>query len=175
MKVQSRTPSESLTEMSQLVMPNDTNPYHNLMGGRLMYMMDIAAAICAQRHANNIVVTASVDNVSFRHPIKLGNVVTIKAKLTRAFKTSMEVRIEAWDENYCAGEVIKSNEAFFTFVALGEDGRPVPVPELVPETSEEKQLYDTAMTRRELRLILAEKMRPENATGLKSIFFPEMG
>lgn len=161
---------ESLVIMSELVLPNDTNMLHNLMGGRLLHWMDIAAGISAQRHCNNIAVTASVDNVSFRNPVKLGDVVTIQAKVTRSFNTSMEVRITVYAENIPSGSKIKSNEAFYTFVALNNKGEKTEVPELIPETEEELALYNTAMQRRELRLVLAGKMRPDEATSIKSIF-----
>jgi len=174
MTVTSKPASYSFTIMNELVFPNDTNPLHNLMGGRLLHLMDIAAAISAQKHSNHIVVTASVDNVSFKHPVKLGDVITIHAKVTRAFSTSMEIRLEVFSENIQPNSRIKSNEAYYTFVALDEQGNPVPVPELIPETDEEKLLYETALSRRELRLILANKMRPENATQLKALFFPEV-
>ncbi len=174
MHITSKPASESHTIMNELVLPNDTNPLHNMMGGRLLHLMDIAAAISAQKHSNHIVVTASVDNVSFKHAVKLGDVITITAKVTRAFHTSMEVRIEVWCENIPSGSKIKSNEAFYTFVALDNDGKPAFVPELLPETEEEKHFFDTAWSRRELRLIVAGKMKPEEATHLKAIFFPEL-
>lgn len=174
MHITSKPASESHTIMNELVLPNDTNPLHNLMGGRLLHLMDIAAAISAQKHSNHIVVTASVDNVSFKHAVKLGDVITITAKVTRAFHTSMEVKIEVWSENIPSGSKIKSNEAYYTFVALDGEGKPALVPELIPETEEEKHLYDSAWSRRELRLILAGKMKPEDATHLKAIFFPEL-
>ena len=120
--------------MNELVLPNDTNPLNNLMGGRLLHWMDIAAAISAQKHCNNIVVTASVDNVSFRHAIKLGDVITIEAKVTRAFSTSMEVRLDVWAENIPSGTRVRSNDAFYTFVALNKEGKPISVPEIEPET-----------------------------------------
>ncbi|KAA8486250.1 acyl-CoA hydrolase [Arcticibacter tournemirensis] len=174
MHITSKPASESHTIMNELVLPNDTNPLHNLMGGRLLHLMDIAAAISAQKHSNHIVVTASVDNVSFKHAVKLGDVITITAKVTRAFHTSMEVKIEVWSENIPSGSKIKSNEAYYTFVALDDEGKPALVPELIPETEEEKHLYDSAWSRREQRLILAGKMKPEDATHLKAIFFPEL-
>lgn len=174
METNAKPASESLTITNELILPNDTNPLHNLMGGRLLHLMDIAAAISAQKHSNHVVVTASVDNVSFKQPVKLGDVITIKAKVTRAFRTSMEVRLEVWAENIPSGSSVKSNEAFYTFVALDNEGKPVNVPELIPETDEEKQLFETAQFRRELRLILAGKMKAENASGLKAILFPEI-
>ncbi len=162
--------SESYSEMTELVMPNDTNMIFNLMGGKLMHWMDVIAAIAAQRHSNRLVVTASVDNVSFKEPIKLGNVLTLKAKVTRAFTTSMEVHIQVWGEDVPARRKFKSNEAYFTFVALGENGKPVAVPEVIPETDGEKALYESALNRREMRLVLAGKMKPSEASGLKALF-----
>jgi acyl-CoA hydrolase len=135
--------------------------------------MDIAAAISAQKHSNNLVVTASVDNVSFKQAIKLGDVITITAKVTRAFTTSMEVRLEVWTENIPTGVKAKSNEAYYTFVALGADGKIVKVPELIAETDEEKGLFSSALRRRQLRLILAGKMKPNDATELKALFSEE--
>ena len=140
------------------------------MGGRLLHWMDIAAGISAQKHCNRIVVTASVDNVSFHHPIKLGDVVTIKAKVSRAFNTSVEVRLDVWAENIPSGERLKSNDAYYTFVALDPNGRTIPVPELIPETEEEQNLFDGALRRRQLRLILGGKMHPDDATELKAFF-----
>ena len=135
--------------------------------------MDIAAAISAQKHCNRIVVTASVDNVSFKQPIKLGDVITIEAKVTRSFSTSLEVRLDVWAENIPSGTRVKSNEAYFTFVALNPEGYTMPVPELVPETLEEIELFAGALRRRQLRLVLAGKMDPHDATELKALFFKE--
>jgi acyl-CoA hydrolase len=165
-----KTAENSLTIMNELVLPNDTNPLHNLMGGRLLHWMDIAAAIAAQKHCNRVVVTASVDNVSFKHPVKLGDVITIKAKVTRAFNTSLEVRLIVWAENIPTGSKIKSNEAYYTFVALDNEGKTVHVPTLIPETEGEKELYEGALRRRQLRLILGGRMKPEDATELKALF-----
>jgi len=157
--------------MNELVLPNDTNTLNNLMGGRLLHWMDIAAAISAQKHCNRIVVTASVDNVSFQHPIKLGDVITIEAVVTRAFHTSVEVRLDVWAENIPSGSRQKSNEAYYTFVALDQDGKTIPVPELVPETEDEIELHAGALRRRQLRLILAGKMKAHEAIELKDFFF----
>lgn len=168
-----KTPKESHTIMNELVLPNDTNTLNNLMGGRLLHWMDIAAAISAQKHCNRIVVTASVDNVSFKHSIKLGDVITIEAKISRAFTTSVEVRLDVWAQNIPSGTRVKSNEAYYTFVALDKDGNKVKVPELVPETAEDIILYDGALRRRQLRLILGGKMHPDDATELKALFFSE--
>lgn len=166
----SKTAKESFTITNELVLPNDTNTLNNMMGGRLLHLMDIAAAISAQKHCNNIVVTASVDNVSFRHPIKLGDVVSIESQVTRAFHTSMEVRIAVWAQNIPSGTKVMSNEAFYTFVAIDENSNTVPVPRLIPENEDEIHLYSSALHRRELRLVLAGKMKPQDADGLKSFF-----
>jgi acyl-CoA hydrolase len=157
--------------MNELVLPNDTNTLNNLMGGRLLHWMDIASAISAQKHCNRIVVTASVDNVSFKAPIKLGDVISIEARVSRAFTTSVEVRMDVWAENIPSGTRVKSNEAYYTFVALDSDGNTVKVPELIPETAEEMTLFDGALRRRQLRLILGGKMSPDDATELKALFF----
>jgi acyl-CoA hydrolase len=171
--MEGKTPKESHTIMNELVLPNDTNTLNNLMGGRLLHWMDIAAAISAQKHCNRIVVTASVDNVSFKHSIKLGDVVTIEAKVSRAFTTSVEVRLDVWAQNIPSGTSVKSNEAYYTFVALDENGNTIKVPELIPDTIEDIILYDGALRRRQLRLILAGKMKPDDATELKALFFGE--
>lgn len=161
---------DSFVTMTELVLPNDTNTLNNLMGGRLMHWMDIVSAISAQRHSNRIVVTASVDNVSFAKPIRLGNVVTLCAKVSRAFNSSIEVAIQVTAEDIPSGQKFSSNRAFFTFVAVDQLGKPIPVPDLVPETDEEKELYEGALRRRQLRLVLAKRMKPEEATELRSIF-----
>ncbi|MCZ8354506.1 MAG: acyl-CoA thioesterase [Cyclobacteriaceae bacterium] len=165
-----KTPSESFISMTELVLPNDTNTLNNLMGGRLMHWMDIVSAIAAQKHSNRIVVTASVDNISFKHPIQLGNVVTLKAKVTRAFNSSMEVRIDVDAEDIPASRKVDSNSAYFTFVAVDQSGRPIDVPEVEPETEEEKEFFNGALRRRQLRLILSGRMKPTEANELKSIF-----
>ncbi|MBC7891479.1 MAG: acyl-CoA thioesterase [Sphingobacteriaceae bacterium] len=165
--------SDSLTTMTEMVLPNDTNTLNNLMGGRLLHMMDICAAITAQRHSNRVVVTASVDNVSFSEAIPLGSVVTLRAWVTRAFNSSMEVYIEVHAENIPAQERLMSNKAFFTFVAVDQAGRPIDVPTVVPQTDEEKALYDSALRRRQLRLVLAGRLKPQDATELRALFAME--
>lgn len=160
----------SETIMNELVLPNDTNTLNNLMGGKLLHWMDVASAIAAQKHSNRIVVTASVDNVSFSAPIALGNVVTFRATVTRSFNSSMEVYIEVTAEDIPSGKKMVSNSAFYTFVAVDQSGRPIDVPELIPESDQEKELYDGALRRRQLRLVLAKRMQPEDAKELKSLF-----
>ncbi|RZK47633.1 MAG: acyl-CoA thioesterase [Pedobacter sp.] len=171
MSTKVKNPKESFTIMNELVLPNDTNTLNNLMGGRLLHWMDIAAAISAQKHCNNIVVTASVDNVSFKQPIKLGDVITIEAKVTRSFNSSVEVRLDVWAENIPSGTRAKSNEAYYTFVAVDNNGGTIQVPGLQPETAEEIELFDGALRRRQLRLILGGKMQPNDASELKALFF----
>lgn len=168
--IKEKHPKDSYVMMSELVLPNDTNTLGNLMGGRLMHWMDIAAAIAAQKHCNCPVVTASVDNVSFNNPIKLGNLLTIEAKLTRAFNTSMEVYLRVWGEDLAAQYKYLSNEAYFTFVALDPNSRPRKVPDLVPETEGERKIFDSALSRRQLRLILGGRMKAEDAGELRALF-----
>ena len=156
--------------MSEMVMPNDTNNLNTLFGGKLMYWMDMAAAICAHKHTNNVVVTASVDNITFKAPIHKGDIVTLNAFITRVFNSSMEIFIEVTAQNSNKKEKIESNTAFFTFVALNQKGKPVKVNEIYPENKNDKKLFDGALRRSQLRLILAGKMKPKDADELKSIF-----
>jgi acyl-CoA hydrolase len=165
-----KTVAYSITTMSELVLPNDANTLGNLMGGKLMYWMDIAAAMAAQKHCNAVVVTASVDNISFANPIRIGNILTIESRVTRAFRTSMEVFLRVWGEDLQTQDKYLSNEAFFTFVALGANGKPRVVPEVIPETEKEKVMFADALRRRQLRLILGGKMKPEDAGELRALF-----
>ncbi|CCH00593.1 thioesterase superfamily protein [Fibrella aestuarina BUZ 2] len=170
---QPKRASESHTIMTEMVLPNDTNTLNNLMGGRLLHFMDIVAAIAAQKHSNRIVVTASVDNVSFAEPIKLGNIVTMKAQVTRAFNSSMEVFIEVWAEDIPAGIRVSTNSAYYTFVAVDQSGRPIEVPPVIAETDDEKARYESALRRRQLRLVLAGRMKPQEATELRALLVGE--
>jgi acyl-CoA hydrolase len=170
MSLRSKTAKESHIIMTELVLPNDTNVHGNLMGGRLMYWMDIAAALAASKHSNAAVVTASVDNISFENPIGLGNVVHIEARVSRSFNTSMEVHLKVWGEDMAQQFKYKSNEAYYTFVALDANKKPRPVHELIAETEEEKKIFDGALRRRQLRLVLGGKMKAEDAAELKALF-----
>lgn len=156
--------------MNEIVLPNDTNTLNNLRGGKILHWMDIAAAIAGQKHSNHIVVTASVDTVSFKEPIRLGDVVTIEAKVTRAFKTSMEIYIQVYAQNIPQGEKYLCNDAYYTFVALDSRMKPVKVPALSPENEEEQEQFDRALRRRQMRLVLAGKMLPQDANELKTFF-----
>lgn len=162
---------DSETVMTELIMPNDTNPLGNLMGGYLMRWMDIASAICASRHCESHVVTASVDHISFHQPIHLGEVITLTAKVTRAFNTSVEVYVEVYSNEIAGANPRQCNHAYFSFVAVDKDSRkPIPVPQVMPVTSEEKRLFESAIRRREIRLILAGKMKPAEAIHVKTFF-----
>ena len=170
MERQSKTPHESFVVMTELVLPNDTNVFGNLMGGRLMYWMDIAAALAALKHCASPTVTASVDNISFENPIRLGNVVHIEAKVSRSFNTSMEIHMKVWGEDALRQHKYKSNEAYFTFVALDTNSKPKPANQLIAETAEEKELFAGALRRRQLRLILGGKMKAAEADELRALF-----
>ncbi len=171
--MKSKTSKESHTIQTQIVLPNDTNTLGNLFGGKLLQWMDIVASISAHRHCKRVVVTASVNNVSFNNPINHASIVTLEAKVSRAFTSSMEVFIDVWVENPVSGQKIKCNEAIYTFVAVDQNGSPLPVPELIPETEEEKKRFEGALRRKQLSLILAGKMKPEDASELKALFIKE--
>jgi acyl-CoA hydrolase len=163
-------PSESLTVLTDLVLPSETNALNNLFGGELLARMDRAASISAGRHSRRIAVTASVNHVAFNKAIPLGSVVIVEAKVSRAFKTSMEVYLDVWVEDRESGKRTKANEAIYTFVAVDETGRPVEVPQIIPETKLETQRFDAALRRKQLSLLLAGKIKPEEATELKALF-----
>ncbi len=165
-----KTPSQSCTIITDLVLPSETNPIGNMFGGELLARMDRAASIAARRHSRRIVVTASVNHVAFNKMIPLGSVVTVEARVSRAFKSSMEIFMDVWIEDRESGLRSKANEAIYTFVAVDETGSPVPVPPLTPESDLEKQRYDAALRRKQLSLLLAGKIRPEEATELKALF-----
>ena len=168
-----RKVSETIAISTEMVLPNDTNPVGNLFGGRLMQWMDIIASIAAHRHCRRVVTTASVNNIAFNKPIKFASIVTLEAKVSRAFNTSMEVFIDVWVEDPTNGEKVKCNEAIYTFVAIDQNGSPLPVPQVIPETDLEKARYDGALRRRQLSLILAGKLKPNEATELKKLFLEE--
>ncbi|MCB0465479.1 MAG: acyl-CoA thioesterase [Aequorivita sp.] len=168
--MQPKTPKESLTIYTDMVLPSETNPIGNMFGGELLARMDRAASIAARRHSRRIVVTASVNHVAFNKMIPLGSVVTVEAKVSRAFSSSMEVFMDVFIEDRESGERSLSNEAIYTFVAVDEMGNPVRVPELFPETDLEKKRFDAALRRKQLSLVLAGKMKPKDATELKALF-----
>lgn len=167
--------SESKTVMTEIIMPNDTNPMGNLMGGYLMRWMDIASAICAGRHTESHVVTAAVDYISFQNPIVLGDVITLEASVTRAFNTSVEVYVEVFASDVKGQNPRRCNHAYFTFVALDDEKKnPIPVPPVLPLANDEQQLYEGAARRRELRLILSGRIKPKDAIEVRK-FFADLG
>lgn len=161
---------ETFATTSKIVLPNDTNTLGNLMGGQLLNWMDINAAISAQRHCRRVVVTAAVNNVSFNRAVKLGDILSIESKVSRAFSSSMEVFLDVYVENHRTGKRTKCNEAIYSFVAVDQVGQPIDVPELIPETKEEVERHAGALRRRQLSLILGGRMKPEEATELKALF-----
>ncbi|MFK7810258.1 MAG: acyl-CoA thioesterase [Saprospiraceae bacterium] len=169
--MQPKTSTHSKTIMTEMIMPNDTNPLGNLMGGNLMRWMDIVAAICAGKHCEAHVVTVSVDHVSFQKPIHVGDVITLEATVTRAFNTSVEIYVDVYAQDVKGHNPRRCNDAYFTFVSLNdEDKKPKKVPEFQPLTNEEQRLYEGAIRRREIRLILANRLKPKDATEVKSLF-----
>ena len=168
--MKAKSPEDSKTIQTDVVLPADTNSLDNLFGGELLARMDKVASIAAIKHSDNVVVTASINNVSFGEPVPNGLLLTIEAKVSRAFNTSMEVFIDVWKQNKTHPQKFKVNEAIYTFVAVNKRGKPVRVPELIPQTELEKKRYDAALRRRQLSLVLAGKMKPKDASELKAIF-----
>ena len=165
-----KTPENSKTIQTDLVLPGDTNSLNSLFGGELLARMDRVASIAAIKHSEQIVVTASVNNVAFGEPVPVGSILTIEAKVSRAFNSSMEVFIDVWKQNKTNPKETKVNEAIFTFVALDKEGKIVKVPQIIPETNLEKERYDAALRRRQLSLVLAGKLSAKEATELKALF-----
>ena len=152
-----KTPAESRAEMVQVVLPNDANPLGNILGGTVMHLIDIAGAIAAHRHARSHVVTASVDSVDFACPIRVGQVINLRAQVTRAFRTSMEVEVKVFLEDYIKGERRLTSSAFVTYVAVDQQAHPIPAPPVIARTSAEKRRYREALERRRRRLIVAAR------------------
>ena len=168
--MKTKTAKETLSITTIIVLPNDTNTQGNLFGGQLLAWMDVISSVAAHRHCKRVVVTAAVNNVSFQKPIKHASIVTLEAKVSRAFSTSMEIIVDVFVEDQITGAREKCNEAIYTFVAVDQLGNPIQVPAVIAETEEEKQRYDGALRRRQLSLILAGKMKAEEATELKALF-----
>ena len=168
--MKSKTAKETLSITTIIVLPNDTNTQGNLFGGQLLAWMDVISSVAAHRHCKRVVVTAAVNNVSFQKPIKHASIVTLEAKVSRAFSTSMEIIVDVFVEDQITGEREKCNEAIYTFVAVDQNGAPINVPELIPETEEEKKRFEGALRRKQLSLILAGKMKASEATELKKLF-----
>ena len=168
--MEAKTPNNSLTILTDMVLPAETNALNNLFGGELLARMDRACSIAAQRHCKRIVVTASVNHVAFNKAVPVGSVVIIEAKVSRAFSTSMEVYVDVWTEDRESGQKTKLNEGIYTFVAVDRTGAPVKVPQIIPETALEKERYEGALRRKQLSLVLSSKMKPNEASELKALF-----
>ncbi len=162
--------SESLTVMTNIVLPNETNSLRNLFGGELLAKMDRCASISAARHCARRVVTASVNHVSFNHPIPEGGIVILESKVSRAFSTSMEIYVDVWLDDVINKRKIHTNEGIYTFVAVDEYNKPVPIPQMEPETELEKDRFAAASRRKELSLILSGRMKPLESVELKKLF-----
>lgn len=156
-KIKGRTVDESRVEMMEVVLPNDANLLGNILGGKVMHLIDVAGAIAAHRHSRFQVVTASVDSLDFLHPVRVGQIITLRAFVTRAFRTSMEVEVNVYLEDYAQGKRRQTSSAFLTYVALDNEGKPATVPPLLPRTAEEKRRYREALERRRRRLSLAAR------------------
>ncbi|HXX22999.1 MAG TPA: acyl-CoA thioesterase [Terriglobia bacterium] len=152
-----KTVADSLTETVEIVLPNDANPLGNILGGKVMHLIDIAGAIAARRHCRTLLVTASVDNLDFVHPIKVGQLILLRAFVTRTFNTSLEVEVNVFLEDALTGERRQTSSAFVTYVAVDRDGHPTKVPPIVPVTAEEKRRFRAALVRRRRRLALAAR------------------
>jgi len=168
--MKAKHPKDSRTILTDIVLPSETNPLNNLFGGELLARMDRAASIAARRHSRRIVVTASVNHVAFNRAVPLGSVVTVEAKVSRAFTSSMEIYLDVWIDDRESGERLKANEAIYTFVAVDDSGHPVKIPEIIPETKLEQSRFEGALRRKQLSLVLAGKMKPHDATELKALF-----
>jgi acyl-CoA hydrolase len=142
---------DSISEMAEIVLPNDANPLNALLGGRLMHWIDLAGAMAAHRHSRQWIVTASIDHLDFLVPVRVGDLCILRSSVNRAFHTSMEVGVKVWVENYRADEKKHVSSAYLTFVAVDPAGNRVPVPQVIPETDEERRRYEGAARRREMR------------------------
>ncbi len=163
-------PKDSLTILTDLVLPGETNYLDSLFGGELLARMDRACSIAARRHADKLVVTASVNHVAFNKSVPSGSVLTIEAKVSRAFSSSMEVYVDVWIDTLNSEDKTKVNEGIYTFVAVDNNGKPTQVPELIPQTDLEKKRFAGALRRKQLSLVLGGRMDPNDATELKSLF-----
>jgi acyl-CoA hydrolase len=160
---EARTVASTQSQMTELILPNDTNTLGNLLGGRLMHFVDLTGAMAAYRHSRTYVVTAAMDHIDFYQPVHLGDLLTLKSSVNRAFTTSMEVGVKVWAENIKTGEKAHVASAFLVFVAIDENGSPVHVPQLLPVTPNEKRRYEDAQRRREHRNAEAKRRQQGQA------------
>jgi acyl-CoA hydrolase len=156
-RLKGKTVAESAAEMIEVVLPNDANPLGNILGGKVMHLIDIAGAIAAHRHCRSLVVTAAVDNLDFTHPVRVGQLIVLRSRITRAFHTSLEAEVQVFLEDYLTGERRQTSSAFVTYVALDSAGKPKQVPPLIPRTAEERRRFREALERRRRRLALAAR------------------
>ncbi|MFQ5632159.1 MAG: acyl-CoA thioesterase [bacterium] len=156
------SPDRPIAELTEIVLPNDANILGNILGGKVMHLIDIACAIAAFRHCRRPVVTASIDSLDFKHPIKVGELINVKAALNRAFHTSMEIGAKVFSENMLTGEGKHTSSAYLTFVALGDDGKPIKVPEYVPAAPADQRHWKQAEIRRQIRLQQKEVLRDDD-------------
>ncbi|MRJ11209.1 acyl-CoA thioesterase [Ornithobacterium rhinotracheale] len=169
-----KTPNDSLTVLTNVVLPNETNHLNNMFGGELLSRMDRACSIAARRHAETArVVTASVNRVDFKEPIPLGSIVKVVAKVTRAFTSSMEVIADVWVEDTSSGEKRKTNVGIYTFVAVDANNKPIEIPKITPQSEQETERYEQALRRKQLSLLLSKKIQPSEVPDLKDFLFPE--
>lgn len=148
---------ESISEYSEFALPNDANPLGHILGGRVMHLVDLAAALAGLRHARCAVVTASIDHMSFLHPVQVGELIILRSSVNRVFRTSMEIGVKVEVENLITGESRHTSSAYLTFVAVDSGGQRIPLPPVIPETQEQKRRYEEAEQRRAYRLALREK------------------
>lgn len=168
--MKAKHPKDSLTILTDMVLPGETNALSSLFGGELLARMDRACSIAAQRHSRRIVVTASVNHVAFNKAVPVGSVVNVEAKVSRAFNSSMEIYVDVWTEDRESGQKTKVNEGIYTFVAVDRTGSPVKVPPILPETPLEQERFDGALRRKQLSLVLSGRMQPKDASELRALF-----
>jgi acyl-CoA hydrolase len=157
--MQGKPVRESQSEYSELALPNDSNGLGNVLGGKVMHLVDLAGALAAMRHARCPVVTASIDHMNFLHPVHIGQLIILRSSVNRVFQTSMEVGVKVWVEDLLKGELRHTSSAYLTFVAIDAQGKRVPVAPVIPETEEEKRRYDEALARREYRLEIRRRSK----------------
>ncbi len=158
--MEARPVRESYSEYSELALPNDANGLGNLLGGKVMHLVDLAGAMAAMRHCRHVVVTASVDHMNFLHPVRIGQWVRLRSAVNRVFRTSMEVGVKVFVEDLIRAEMRHTSSAYLTFVAIDETGKGIEIPHVIPETEEEKRRFEEAGQRREYRLALRKRIRP---------------
>ena len=157
--IEGRPVRDSISEYSEIALPNDANPLGHLLGGRVMHLVDLAGALAASRHSRRPVVTAAVDHMTFLNPVHIGQLLVLRSSVNRVFRTSMEVGVKVTVEDLRTGSIRHTSSAYLTFVALDDDGRPTPVPPVIPETAEEKRRFEEAGERRRYRLELKARTR----------------